>query len=88
MTSNAMKNKGMPGASSTAIVPSDAANLATTSRWLWVGTGGNVALLLDEDANDAGSRVLKNVASGTLLPFAVKKVFSTGTNALDLVAIY
>jgi hypothetical protein len=63
------------------VTPSNSTEL-TGVRGLWIGTGGNVALTLD-DVNV----ILKNVADGTLLPVAPTKVRSTGTTATDIVAL-
>jgi hypothetical protein len=51
---------------------------------LWVGTGGDIAVLHTDDTT---SVVYKNVPSGSLLPFAVKQVLSTGTTATDIVGL-
>lgn len=86
-TGNNMKNIGMPGSKDVAVVKNDAADFADgASKWLWVGTGGSLSLLLDEKVGNVPT-VYKNVPSGTLLPLAVRRVFVAST-AADLVAIY
>lgn len=54
-------------------------------RAVYVGTSGNIALVLVEDSSAV---TFKNVASGTLLPFACNKIMSTNTTASDIVALF
>ena len=54
-------------------------------RAVYVGTGGNVALML---ADDTVAVIFTNVPDGTLLPFACKQIRSTSTTASGLVAVY
>lgn len=73
-----------PGLSFAAVSPSDTADLTTAARGLFVGTGGNIAVI---GVSDSASVVFKNVASGTVLPLCVKRVLATGTTAADIVAL-
>jgi hypothetical protein len=67
-----------------AVTPSDATILETT-RGLWVGGAGNVAVVFA----DGGSAVtLSTVGAGTLLPIQVKQVMSTNTTATLITALY
>lgn len=73
-----------PGYGLVAIGGGDNANeLAQPVRWIFVGTGGSVAVQ-DMFGNDIS---FKNVANGQLLgPFLVKKVYgSSATTASDMV---
>lgn len=73
-----------PATQAVAVTPSDATVL-TTTRALWVGTGGDVAVtMLSGDAV-----TFANVPSGSLLPIRVTKVLATGTvTADDIVALW
>jgi len=51
---------------------------------LYIGTGGNLRVLTSS-SNDV---TFYNVLGGTFLPVQVLKVFSTGTSASDLVALW
>jgi hypothetical protein len=65
-----------------AIAPSDAQNLVSAVRQIYVGNGGNVALT-DMTGNTV---VHQNVASGSYLgPFTVIAVPSSGTTASGLI---
>jgi hypothetical protein len=67
-----------------AVTKSDSTILETT-RGLWVGTGGDVAVIFA----DGGSAVtIPSVLGGTLLPIQVTKVMSTNTTASGMVALY
>jgi hypothetical protein len=77
----------------TAVTPSNTANIAyvggdgNTNYWpcvLYVGTGGSVKVLTE--AND--EITFANVPNGTFLPVQVVRVFSTGTTASNIVALW
>lgn len=65
------------------IVPSDSVGLEGMTRALWIGTGGDLTV------ETGGGTILmfKNVASGSILPVQVTKVFVTGTTALNMVGL-
>lgn len=73
-----------PAFAAIAVTPNDGADLANTSRGLWVGQGGDVAVIL---VNDTASVVIANVSGGSLLPIRVKRVLATGTTATSIVAL-
>jgi hypothetical protein len=51
---------------------------------LYIGTGGNLTVTML-----GGQTVLfSNVADGTFLPIQVRKVWQTGTDATDILALY
>lgn len=54
------------------------ADLPTVTRGLWVGASGDLAVTM-EGMPDGQSKVFPAVPAGTLLPFCVKKVWTTGT---------
>lgn len=68
------------------ITPSDDnaifSNPNRTSRWIMVGGDGDLVLMF-EDGSEA---VVKNVISGVMYPFAVRKVKETGTTATEILA--
>lgn len=57
--------------------------LTTPSRGMFIGVGGDVVY----ESLLGNSVTLKNVASGTPLPYGFKQLL-TGTTATDIVAIY
>jgi hypothetical protein len=73
-----------PAFAAIAVTPNDGADLANVSRGLWVGQGGDVAVIL---ATDTASVIIANVSGGSLLPIRVKRVLATGTTATALVAL-
>jgi hypothetical protein len=73
-----------PAVAAVAVATADADLPTYPTRALWVGTAGNLSLVLA----DGGTAVtIKNVANGTLLPFSVKQV-KAATTAADIVALY
>ena len=73
-----------PAADGAPIVPSDAADLPVTSRAIWIGAAGDLAVELAE----GGAVVLAGVPGGTLLPLRARAVRATGTTADALVALW
>lgn len=73
-----------PARGAVAVTPSDATVLDTT-RALYVGTGGNVAVYM---AGKTTSVVFPNVQDGSILPIRVDRVLSTSTTASNIVALY
>lgn len=68
-----------------AITKSDDTDLTTSKiRALWVGTGGNVAVIA---LNDTAAVTITNVSDGTLLPIMVTKVMATNTTASNIVGL-
>lgn len=65
------------------ITPSDGAALAETTRALYVGGAGDLAVLFAS----GGQAVLSNVPAGTLLPLRAIKVLATGTSASAIVGL-
>ena len=52
---------------------------------IYVGTGGDIALVLVGDSTQV---TYVNIPNGSLLPYNVKQVLSTGTTASDIVRGY
>lgn len=74
-----------PAEHAAAVTPNDSADLATTSRALYVGTGGDVAVIL---ADDSAAVTLVSVPAGSVLPVRAKRVMDTGTSATNIVAMW
>tara|TARA_R100001224_G_C4029922_1_gene152686 strand:- start:383 stop:655 length:273 start_codon:yes stop_codon:yes gene_type:complete len=64
---------------------SDSAEVSDVPFNIYVGTGGDLKV----DTEDGQTVTLKNVPSGTYIDFIkIKKIYSTGTRASDIVAIH
>jgi len=74
-----------PATRGVAVVPHDTNPLADLPKALWVGTGGNLTL---RGSGGSGDVVLKNVASGSVVPFRAQFLRATGTTAADIVALF
>jgi hypothetical protein len=74
-----------PAFEAAAVTPHDTNDLAFTARALYVGSGGDLAVI---PKNSASSVVFRNVQSGTLLPITAKRVLVTGTTATQIVALW
>ena len=67
-----------------AVTLSDSVNFSNgPCRALWVGTGGNVAVLA---AQDSAAVVIANVPDGARLDIAALRVDATNTTASNIVA--
>jgi hypothetical protein len=70
-----------------AIIPSDGDDLPDTPKGIYVGTGGDVALVAAGAPAGGAATVFRNLPSGALLPVRVRRVAATGTTAADLLAL-
>lgn len=66
-----------------AVVKSDSANMVTPAV-IYVGGGGNVRVTTFSGDNVT----FVGLGGGTILPVQVVRVWTTGTTATDLIAIY
>ena len=67
-----------------AVTPSDGSDLTGEPFFaLFIGVGGDVKV---DMASGTGTVVLKNCASGQLLPLMVERVYATGTTATNIIA--
>lgn len=68
-----------------AVIPSDTVSFNKyPTRALWVGTGGNMSIVMA----DGNTAVFANVPGGTLLPVAAMRVNATGTTTSNVLAVY
>lgn len=73
-----------PASHGAAVVPSDAADLATLSKRLWVGGAGNVTVV----TVGGDTLTYNSVPAGTYLQVRAARVKVTGTTATNIVAEY
>ena len=66
------------------IVPADAGALTHATRAIYVGTPGNVRLLMLSGA----TVTLAGVPAGSFLPLRVRQVLASGTTAADIVGFW
>jgi hypothetical protein len=73
-----------PAKNGSEVTASDAADLATASRALYVGGAGAVKI-----TTTLGDTItFSNVPGGAILPVCARRVWSTGTTATGIVAIW
>lgn len=72
-----------PAEAGEAITPSDTLDLNNVSRALYVGTSGDLRLILV----DGGTITLSGVQAGTIYPVRVRRVLASGTTAGNLVGL-
>lgn len=80
------RDQTSPARSAVAVTVSDSTTYTPTPRGLYVGVGGDVAVILTDDGSTAAT--FKNVPSGTILPIKPYKVMSTNTTATNILALY
>ena len=66
-----------------AIVPNDSTVLPV-SRSLYIGTGGNIKVTMA----DGQAVTFSNVVGGSILPIQTQVIWSTGTTASNILALY
>lgn len=69
------------------VTPSDSVNLTTWARALWVGSAGNLKVIMAGDATNTPV-TFRGVKAGVWMPIQVKRVYATGTSASDIVAVF
>jgi hypothetical protein len=74
-----------PPANAFSITPADGADMGNVTRSIWVGTGGDIAVIYGGNRQQV---TLKNVPSGSRLPGRFARVLSTGTTASNLIGEY
>ena len=79
-----MNGEASPAKFAVAVTPSDVTNLGSPARSLYIGTTGNIAVVMA--GNDAVV-TFSNVPVG-ILPVQVKRVNSTNTTASNIVAMW
>jgi len=67
-----------------AISPSNSVDLTVSGAVVFIGVGGDVEVT----TVSGDTAVFKNLASGSILPVQVRRVWATGTTATDMVALY
>jgi len=72
-----------PAYDGVAVTPSDSVDLTSYCRAIYVGTGGDVALI----TRGGTTLTFKNVPSGALLPIRATRIKATGTAATDIIAL-
>ncbi len=72
-----------PASGGFAVAPSNGVDLPETTRGLYVGEGGDIAVVL----LSGQSLVFRDVGGGTLLPIRVTRVLATGTTAAHLLGL-
>jgi hypothetical protein len=73
-----------PAENAFAITPDNDNDLATVTRWLYVGTAGHVKI----DTANGDTVTLNSLAAGVLHPIRARRVYATGTAALTIVGLY
>lgn len=84
MAVNVSVEHAAPGTKLVAVTPNDSTDLGVV-RALYVGAGGNVAVVA---IHDSSAVTLVGVPTGTIIPVMVSKVMATNTTATSIVAIY
>ena len=72
-----------PASRAFAITPSDSTDLATPARSLYVGTAGNLSVIL---VGDTAAVTFTNVQAG-YHPIRVKRIRATGTTATGIIGL-
>lgn len=73
----------LPANDAFAITPHDTNDLAQTTRGIYIGGAGAVAVI-----TQAGTTVtFSGAAAGSVIPVSVSRVLSTGTTATNLVGL-
>ena len=80
-----MKSDISPGYDCFAITPSDVTEYSKCLRGIYVGIGGDIAVVTQPGRDPV---IFKNVGDGSSLNVNIYKIMNTDTTATDLVGIY
>ena len=67
-----------------AVTPNNDTDLTIVTRAVYVGGGGNLAVIMQSGAE----LTFENVSEGQLLPIRVSRIKSTGTTATGIVGLW
>lgn len=82
-------NAIIPARNAASITASDSTNFTYgITKGIYVGTGGDIAVVMAGDGDSSSVTIFSNVPSGSILPVQAKRVNSTSTTASDLVGLY
>lgn len=81
--SNMSEGLNAPYDNASMVTPSDSADLSYVTRSLWIGSQGNLKVTML-----GGGDVTFNVTAHMELPIRVTRIWSTGTSAGDIVALW
>jgi hypothetical protein len=73
-----------PADGAAAVTPNDSADLSFVARALYVGGAGNIKI----DTPNGDTVTLYGATAGSVLPVRANRVYSTGTTATNIVALY
>lgn len=73
-----------PASSGFAITPDDETDVTNTTRAIYVGSAGDVAVILDDDET---AITFGGVSAGLILPVRVRRVLATGTTASGILGL-
>ena len=73
-----------PAENGASVTPHDTNDLANTSRGVYVGVSGDVKV----DLVGGDTVTFVGMAAGVIHPIRVTRVYSTGTDATDIVTVY
>ena len=79
-----VKNESSPAVYAGDVVTSDSTDLSSTTRALYIGVGGNAAVVMP----DGSVVVFKNLQTGSILPIRAKRVNAIDTTASFIIALY
>ena len=73
-----------PAQNASAVTPNDSEDLTVVARGLYVGSAGDVKV----DMLGSGTVTFVAVQTGTILPVRAARVYSTGTTATSIIALW
>jgi len=74
---------GDPATNAVLITPNDSTDLVAVTRAVYVGTGGNMKVTMQ----DSGTVLFTGIPTGTTLPIRVSRIWSTTTTASTIIAL-
>jgi len=76
---------GAPPRNGFEITPNDGADLPNVVQSIYVGQGGDIAVLWVDEPSDANVVTFRNANAGSYIIGQFRRVMATGTTALNLI---
>lgn len=76
-----------PGLNAVAVTPDDDADLQPSARALWIGSTGNLEVVMAGEVDSSTTVVFNNIPAGVWMPIQVRRVMEA-TTASNIVAVF
>lgn len=77
-----------PAVNAFTVTPNDSTVFSNTTRYVYVGTGGNLKVMFSDKNNANNVVTFTGVPTGTTLRIRVQRIYSGNTTASNIIGMY